>query len=86
MNSQYGYVADHTVVEFFSFVTSRERSELLGVFDSLTRDPFQRSSYLQKTLEGRELQVKRFGRWLVTYWLDQPVKEMRIVDVVRVIP
>jgi hypothetical protein len=32
------------------------------------------------------LQVSRFGKWLVTFWLDAPVLEMRIVDVKKTVP
>jgi hypothetical protein len=32
------------------------------------------------------LQVKHFGKWLVTFWLDAPVLELRIVDVKKVVP
>jgi hypothetical protein len=35
---------------------------------------------------GPGLQVRRFGRWLVRYWLDDPVLELRIVDVEKVVP
>jgi hypothetical protein len=27
------------------------------------------------------MQVKRFGAWLVTYWADDSVSEVRIVDI-----
>jgi len=30
--------------------------------------------------------VKRFGKWLVSFWVDDPVLEIRIVDVKKVMP
>jgi len=40
----------------------------------------------QKTKSGRELQVKRFGKWLISFWPDDPVLEVRIVDVKKILP
>jgi hypothetical protein len=68
------------VVEFFAGRTKREREDLLRVFAGLAASPYQRGEWQQRTTSGRELQVKRFGRWLVRYWLDDPVLELRIVD------
>jgi hypothetical protein len=47
----------------------------------LAEHPYQKGEWLQKTAGGRELQVKRFGVWLIRFWLDEPVFEVRIVDV-----
>ena len=42
---------------------------------------------IQRALEdsGVDLESKS-GRWLVRYWLDEPVLEVRIVDVEKVMP
>jgi hypothetical protein len=34
----------------------------------------------------REFQVKRFGRWLVTFWADDRVLELRVVDLQKIVP
>jgi hypothetical protein len=86
MTGEYAYVVDDTVLEFFDSRRKGEREELLRVFRSLAADPYQRGEWLQKSASGQELQVKRFGRWLVTFWRDAPVLELRIVDVKKVIP
>lgn len=59
---------------------------LLRIFGCLARDPLQRGDYVQRSAAGRDLQVKRFGQWLVTYWADQPVLELRIVDLKKLAP
>ena len=83
MSARYTCVVDRAVVEFFSSRTRREREELLRVFDRLAAAPYQRGDYFQRTAAGRELQVKRVGPWLLTFWPDDPVLELRIVDVKR---
>jgi hypothetical protein len=53
---------------------------------TLAESPYQTGEWRQKTKSGREVQVKRFGRWLVTFWLDDPVREVRIIDVKKIVP
>jgi hypothetical protein len=86
MNSQYVFAADDSVVEFFSQCSKREREDLLRLFRSLADSPHQRGDWIQKGRSGREFQVKRFGRWLVTFWPDNPVLELRVVDLKKVVP
>jgi hypothetical protein len=86
MTPDHKFVVDAAVLEFFSGRTRREREELLRIWSALASAPYQKGEWLQKTAAGRELQVKRFGRWLVRYWLDAPVMEVKIVDVEKVVP
>ena len=86
MIREYKFVVDDAVVAFFAERTKREREDLLRIFTGLAASPYQKGEWLQRTKSGRELQVKRFGRWLVRYWLDDPVLEVRIVDVEKVVP
>jgi hypothetical protein len=44
------------------------------------------ASGFRKGRSGREFQVKRFGRWLVTFWPDDPVLELRVVDIKQIVP
>ena len=86
MIREHKFVVDDAVVEFFAGRTKREREDLLQIFARLASSPYQKGEWQQRTRSGRELQVKRFGRWLVRYWLDDPVLELRIVDVEKVVP
>jgi hypothetical protein len=86
MTPGHKFVANDRVLEFFSGRSRREREELLRIWQGLAAAPYQNGEWLQKTASGRQLQVKRFGRWLVRYWLDDPVMEVRIVDVEKVVP
>jgi hypothetical protein len=86
MNREHRFVADDRVVEFFAGRTKREREDLLRIFGTMANSPYQKGEWVQRTASGRELQVKRFGRWLIRYWLDDPVLEVRIVDVEKIVP
>lgn len=79
MIREHKFVVGEAVVEFFAGRTKREREDLLRAFAGLAASPYQKGEWQQRTSSGRGLQVKRFRRWLVRYWLDEPVLEMRIV-------
>lgn len=86
MSVGYRYVVDAAVLAFFGQCSRREREQLLRTFESLAQVPYQRGDWLRRTSSGRELQMKRFGKWLVTFWPDHAVQELRVVDVERVVP
>jgi hypothetical protein len=86
MTHEHKFVVDDAVLEYFLERPKREREDLLRIFKSLAASPYQRGEWIQRTSSGRELQVKRFRRWIVRYWLDDPVREVRIVDVEKVVP
>lgn len=81
MIRKYAYAVDDSVLEFFNTCTKRERERLLRVFIALANDPFQKGDYVERSRSGRHVQVKRFGKWLITYWPDDPVTELRVIDI-----
>lgn len=86
MTPQHVFVVDDTVMGFFIERSKRERENLLKIFRTLADSPYQTGEWRQRTKSGRELQVKRFGKWLVSFWLNDPVLEVRIVDVKKIVP
>ena len=84
MIPKHTFVVDDAVMAFFHERNRRERDELLRIFKNLSDDPNQSGEWRQRAKSGREMKVKRFGKWLVTFWLDAPVLELRIVDVRRI--
>ena len=86
MTPKHVFVVDDTVMGFFIERSKREREDLLKIFRTLADSPYQTGEWRQRTKSGRELQVKRFGKWLVSFWLDDPVLEVRIVDVKKIVP
>lgn len=80
----YCYAVDDSVLEVFAASSKREREQLMRIFAGLADDPFQKGDYIERTTSGREVQMKRFGKWLVTYWPDDPVTELRIIDLRKV--
>jgi hypothetical protein len=81
----YRYVVGCDVAESILRLSGRQREELITIFRSLAANPFLsgESSFPDSSL--RVIQKKRFGRWLVSYWPDDPVMEIRIVGVQRIV-
>ncbi len=86
MKLTYAYVVDESVVQLFAECKARDRQELLRMFQAIGQNPFQRGDYVQRTAAMRTLEVKRFGKWLVTYWASHADAELRIVEVKRLVP
>jgi hypothetical protein len=86
MSVSYTCVVDDTVLRLFSSAKNREREGLLRIFSALSDNPHQVGDYIQTSAALREHQVKRFGKWLITYWADHGARELRVVDVRRLAP
>jgi len=73
-------------VAFQVFVSSRvtERRRLLAAFEDLRADPHRQPDYHTKDTTGRTLSVWANPPFLITYWLDAYVSEVRIVDIQRI--
>ena len=71
---------------FQCFVSSRagERRRLLSAFEGLRADPHQKADYHVRDATGRTLNVWADRPFIITYWLDSFVSEIRIVNIQRV--
>jgi hypothetical protein len=71
---------------FQCFVSNRatERRKLLSVFEELRADPQRHPDYQSNDATGRTLNVWANRPFLITYWLDSFVSEIRIVDIQRI--
>lgn len=85
MNGGYGYTVPAAVIDLIASARSRERHELIGIFNTLAHDPFVNGDRVQQDDDGRPLQVKRFRRWEITFWPDHGAREVRIVEVIRLV-
>lgn len=82
---EYRYVLDCEVAESALNFSSRQRGELIRIFRSLAANPSLRGDCTFHDSSSREIQKKRFGLWIVSYWADHPVNEVRIVGLQRTV-
>lgn len=79
----YKYVLDSSVVEDFVLLPVRQREQLIRIFRVLANDPFQKGEVNFRDFSGREIQKKFFEKWIVSFWSDHAVKEVRIIGLQR---
>lgn len=84
MSEQWQLVFDEVPFRMFLARRLPERRVLLTAFDSLKADPYQRPDFDMEDISGRQLSIRAFRPFLITYWLDASVKEVRVVDIERV--
>jgi len=83
MAASYRYVLDDSVVENLLTLPARHREQFVIFFRRLAGDPFQSGESSFRDLSRREIQRAHFGQWLVSFWADHAVKELRIVGIQR---
>ena len=69
------------VMETLRGLRRAERERILLWMERLEGDPFGRGEYVEKDDSGREIQVVIVGNHALYYWLDAPVKEIKIVKI-----
>jgi len=74
---EYACVLSIRVVESISQLPARLREELLRAFDAITDRVREPESSRFKDESGRWISEKKIGRWLIAYWVDGPVWEVR---------
>ncbi|MCX6892041.1 MAG: hypothetical protein WCL11_01825 [Verrucomicrobiota bacterium] len=77
-------VMDESAFQFFVSSRAAERRKLLSAFDELRADPQRQADYHTKDPTGRVLSVWGNRPFLIVYWLDAFVSEIRILDIQRV--
>lgn len=68
----------------FYAANKRDRKVLLDYFEFLAGNPFTESDWVVKDVTGRPNYRAAVGRFLVTFWTDHAVREVRIVKIERV--
>jgi hypothetical protein len=77
-------VLDEDAFHFFLARRGNERGRLITIFNQLRNDPYQKTSYTAKDATGRDLGVLAAQPFLITFWLDAAVTEIRIVNIQKV--
>lgn len=62
----------------------RDQRELALILDDLKTAPFRPGDLQERDAQGRVNEVLVVGDWLVTYWPDHAVRELRVVRLERV--
>jgi hypothetical protein len=78
-------VLDEDVLHTVLAMKAAERRNVLRLFQMLQREWWKEDAdYLIRDAAGRFLKVKAARPFMITYWHDGPVDELRIVDLKRI--
>ncbi len=80
----YDVVMPISKMAVFHSAPKRERKALLNFFDLLAANPFLESDWIMDDTTGRTHYRQRIGNYLVTYWADHAVKEVKVVKLERI--
>lgn len=81
MSRGWKVVLNDDAVEFLLGCRAPARRSLIGLLDKLRNDPQMTGDFVEYDDSGRPLQVKLHRQFLVTFWTDHAVKEIRIVQI-----
>ncbi len=81
MSTQWRLVLDEIPLRFLISRTPAQRRVLFAALDALKNDPSAEAHFRSRDSVGRELSLRAVRPFLLTYWLDASVKEVRVVDI-----
>lgn len=80
----YALVLDEVAVKAIVMAARAEQRRLATILDQVKTAPFRAGDYQQRDKTGRMNEVVLFDDWLVTFWSDHAVREIRIVNLEQV--
>jgi hypothetical protein len=84
MGLGYSYALSEQACEFAFRLPRAEQRRLARSFRLLASLPLQTGDYTTTDDAGRVLQNILIDDWVVTYWADHAMKELRVTEVVQV--
>ena len=67
--------------EYLRSHSKRRQERLTRLIYQLADDPFRQGDYQSRDHTNRVLENLRLGSYIITYWADDPAKELRILDI-----
>lgn len=61
--------------------SKKKQQELYRICYQLAQTPSQHGDYTQKDATGRSIQYLQLGSYVIGFWADHSVKEMRIIEI-----
>jgi hypothetical protein len=84
MAGGYSYVLSEAASDFAFRLPRREQYRLADVCRRLAAQPHREGDYATTDHTGRLVQNLLLDDWVITFWADHAMKELRITEVVQV--
>ena len=83
MNTEWQLVLNETAVGFLIACKARQRDVLLKALRQMAANPYQRGDYEARDSAGRSVHIKQIEEFLITFWADSFVNELRVICIER---
>jgi hypothetical protein len=84
MPGAYTYVLSEAASEYAFRLPNAEQTRLARICRALASAPHRMGDYPTSDEVGHVLQNLLMEDWVITYWADHAVREMRITEIVQV--
>jgi hypothetical protein len=74
------FVLNETSVHFLMGITGRHRQQLIHALEAIAAEPLQKGDFEAKDDSGRSIQIKVAGSFLISFWPDAFVRELRVIN------
>ena len=81
MNDGWQFVLNETSLHFLLSLRARQRELVLAALESLAAHPLQKGDFIGQDDTARTIQIKVAGSFLISFWPDALVKELRIINI-----
>jgi hypothetical protein len=75
----YALVLHEDVARRLVIASRTEQKQVVAILDELKKSPFRKGDLQERDAHGRDNEILIAGDWLVTFWVDHAVREIRIV-------
>jgi hypothetical protein len=80
VSESWQFVLNETSVHFLLAAKPRHRQKLIQALEAIAADPMQKGDFEANDDTGRPIQIKVAGSFLITFWPDAFVRELRIIN------
>jgi hypothetical protein len=81
VSQNWQFTLNETSVHFLLAIKARDRQKLIHALEALAAEPLQRGDFEGKDDTGRSIQIKVAGSFLISFWPDLFVRELRIINI-----
>ena len=81
MSEGWQFTLSETSVHFLLALKARQRERLIQALESLAAKPLKRGDFEGKDSTGRTIQMKVEGSFLLSFWPDPLVRELRVINI-----
>ena len=70
-------------IEALKSIRGKQRKSVSDFIDFLQDNPNAKGDYTERDDTDREIEMKVLGQYVVTFWADHAVRELKVVDIRR---